>query len=154
MVTVTISIKPYLAAYMYARHGQNFNPQQPIQLSPLSPLYHMIHQLTTVHPKGASYHSEGNITFVIPTPAYGKNPLVYNYIGHDHSILIETEIMTEMKTELYPYLLYSKYQNGVMFKKSMEAFVDKYGLAELVREETLMQAFQRWRGKLKKNEKK
>lgn len=153
MVTVTISIKPYLAAYLYACHGQSFNPQQPIQLSHLSPLYHMIHQLTTVHPKGASYHPKGNITFVIPTPAYGKNPLVYNYIGHDHSILIETEIMTEMKTELYSYLLYNKYQNGVMFKKSMEIFVDKYGLAELVREETLMQAFQRWRGKVKESKK-
>jgi hypothetical protein len=40
-----------------------------------------------------------------------------------------------------------------MFKKSMETFVAHYNMVELVEEESLMRAFQRWR-KMVKEEKK
>ena len=42
--------------------------------------------------------------------------------------------------------------DGIMFKKSMETFVEHYNMVELVEEESLMRAFQRWR-KMVKEEK-
>lgn len=154
MVTVTISIKPYLASYLHVRCGQSVEPlssstSPAIRLSHLSPLYHILYQLTTPHPQDVPWREQGNATFVIPTPRYGKNPQVYNYIGYDHARVIEEEIEVEMKAELYSYLLYNKYTNGVMYKKSMEQFVDKYHMAEQVEESSLMRAFQRWRKKVK-----
>jgi hypothetical protein len=95
----------------------------------------------------------GNITFVLPNPAYGKNPETYNYIGHDSTLIIEKEIETEMKAELYSFLLDNKFNKGMMFKKSMALFVEHYEMVELVQEESLMKAFQRWR-KLVKEERK
>lgn len=62
-----------------------------------------------------------------------------------------TEIETEMKAELYLFLLDNKFNKGVMYKKSMSQFVERYGMEELVQEESLMRAFQRWR-KLVKEE--
>lgn len=58
-----------------------------------------------------------------------------------------------MKAELYSFLLDNKFNKGMMFKKSMMLFVEHYEMVELVQEESLMKAFQRWR-KLVKEERK
>ncbi|MBS5638705.1 MAG: hypothetical protein KHX00_13540, partial [Bacteroides sp.] len=104
------------------------------------------------HPQNTSWKEIGNICFVLPKPRNGKNPEVYNYIGNDSALIIEKEIETEMKAELYSFLLDNKFNKGVMFKKSIEQFVEHYEMVGLVQEETLMRAFQRWR-KLVKEEK-
>lgn len=41
-----------------------------------------------------------------------------------------------MKAELYSFLLRNKVKNGVMYIRSMHEFVEKYGMAELVEEES------------------
>lgn len=154
MVTITFAIKPYLARYMYVRYGQcleslesGTSPQSPvpIHLSHHTPVYHFLHQLTVPHPGGVSWKETGNICFVLPSPRYGKSPETYNYIGLDSISLIEKEIETEMKAEMYSFLLENKFSKGVMYKKSMQQFVEHYEMEELVQEETLMRAFQRWR---------
>lgn len=159
MVTITVTIKPYLAKYMYVRYGQCVESQEngsspqkpvPIRLTHLTPLYHLLHQLTVPHPRGVSWKETGNICFVLPSPRYGKAPETYNYIGQDSLLLIEKEIETQMKAELYSFLLDNKFTNGMMYKKSMHRFVEHYGMEELVQEETLMRAFQRWRKLVKK----
>ena len=170
MVTVTINIKPYLAGYMYVRYRQSLEPDPenqshssspspssskrliPIHLSHITPVYHFLHQLSVPHPQNTSWKEIGNIWFVLPKPRNGKNPEVYNYIGNDSALIIEKEIETEMKAELYSFLLDNKFNKGVMFKKSIEQFVEHYEMVGLVQEETLMRAFQRWR-KLVKEEK-
>lgn len=169
MVTVTITIKPYLARYMYVRYAQSLEPESesrsspsspaspqkpvPIRLSHITPVYHFLHRLSVPHPLKTSWKETGNITFVLPNPAYGKNPETYNYIGKESALIIEKEIETEMKAELYSFLLDNKFNKGVMFKKSMALFVEHYEMVELVQEESLMKAFQRWR-KLVKEERK
>ena len=169
MVTVTITIKPYLARYMYVRYAQSLEPESesrsspsspassrkpiPIHLSHITPIYHFLHQLSVPHPLKASWKETGNITFVLPNPNYGKNPETYNYIGKESAFIIEKEIETEMKTELYSFLLDNKFNKGVMFKKSMILFIKHYNMEELVEEETLMKAFQRWRKKIKEEKK-
>ncbi len=169
MVTVTVNIKPYLAGYMYVRYRQSLEPDPenqshssspsssskrliPIHLSHITPVYHFLHQLSVPHPQNTSWKEIGNICFVLPKPRNGKNPEVYNYIGNDSALIIEKEIETEMKAELYSFLLDNKFNKGVMFKKSIEQFVEHYEMVGLVQEETLMRAFQRWR-KLVKEEK-
>ena len=104
------------------------------------------------HPPNISWHETGNITFTLPHPRNGKNPNVYNYIGHDSALIIEKAMEVEMKAELYEFLLDNKYCHGIMFKKSMETFVEHYNMVELVEEESLIRGFQRWR-KMMKEEK-
>lgn len=160
MVTVTIAIKPYLARYMYVRYGQSIIPSLsndksfqplPIHLSHTTPIYHLLHQLSVPHPRNASWRETGNICFVLPDPRNGKNPEVYNYIGQDSALMIEEEIEVEMRMELYEMLLHNKYKNGMMYKKTMTLFVERYQLEELIGEETLMRAFQRWRKQVKED---
>ena len=160
MVTVTFQIKPYLAAYMYVRYKNHLDvpPDRfssslsAIHLLDTQPIYHFLHQLSIPHPPNASWHEIGNITFILPHPRNGKNPNVYNYIGHDSALIIEKAMEVEMKAELYEFLLENKYCHGIMFKKSMETFVEHYNMVGLVEEESLMRAFQRWR-KMMKEEK-
>lgn len=160
MVTVTFQIKPYLAAYMYMRYKNHLNVPPDRSSSSLSaihlldtqPIYHFLHQLSIPHPPNASWHETGNITFTLPHPRNGKNPNVYNYIGHDSALIIEKAMEVEMRAELYEFLLENKYCHGIMFKKSMETFVEHYNMVGLVEEESLMRAFQRWR-KMMKEEK-
>ena len=144
MITVTFQIKPYLAAYMYVRYKNHLDvPPDRFSSSPSA-----IHLLDTQ----PLYHETGNITLTLPHPRNGKNPNVYNYIGHDSALIIEKAMEVEMKAELYEFLLENKYCHGIMFKKSMETFVAHYNMVELVEEESLMRAFQRWR-KIVKEEK-
>lgn len=160
MVTVTFQIKPYLAAYMYMRYKNHLNVPPDRSSSSLSaihlldtqPIYHFLHQLSIPHPPNASWHETGNITFTLPHPRNGKNPNVYNYIGHNSALIIEKAMEVEMRAELYEFLLENKYCHGIMFKKSMETFVEHYNMVGLVEEESLMRAFQRWR-KMMKEEK-
>ena len=159
MVTVTFQIKPYLAAYMYVRYKNHLDvpPDRfssslsAIHLLDTQPIYHFLHQLSIPHPPSASWHEIGNITFTLPHPRNGKNPNVYNYIGHDSALIIEKAMEVEMKAELYEFLLENKYCHGIMFKKSMETFVAHYNMVELVEEESLMRAFQRWRKMVKRD---
>ena len=153
MVTVTCQIKPYLAAYMYMRYKNHLDVPPDRSSSSLSaihlldtqPIYHFLHQLSIPHPPNASWHETGNITFTLPHPRNGKNPNVYNYIGHNSALIIEKAMEVEMRAELYEFLLENKYCHGIMFKKSMETFVEHYNMIGLVEEESLMRAFQRWR---------
>ena len=153
MITVTISIRPYLASYMYVRYGQSLESPAPIHLSHISPLYHLLYQLSVPHPLNTSWKEKGNICFDLPHPKTGKNPIVYNYIGQDSAHLIEKEIEVEMRMELYEFLLENKFKNGVTFTKSMEEFVEHYKMEELVQEESLMRAFKRWRKEVREKRK-
>ena len=169
MVTVTITIKPYLARYMYVRYAQSLEPESesrpspsssaslrkpiPLNLSHITPIYHFLYQLSVPHPSKVSWKETGNITFVLPNPAYGKNPEVYNYIGQESALTIEKEIEVEMRAELYEFLLENKFKNGIMFKRSMELFVEHYNMEGTVEEDSLMRAFKRWRKAMKNNRK-
>ena len=69
------------------------------------------------------------------------------------SKLDEKEIEVEMRAELYEFLLENKFKNGIMFKRSMELFVEHYNMEGTVEEDSLMRAFKRWRKAMKDNRK-
>ncbi len=87
MVTITLPVKSYLAKYMYARYGKSTN--SPIRLPNSGILYNSLHQLTTKRPKGISWKDEGNLTLVLPHPAAGKSPDVYNYLCKENVGILE-----------------------------------------------------------------
>ena len=107
----------------------------------------MFHQLPPTLPNASSRGRKH--CFLSSCSKKRKNPNVYNYIGHDSALIIEKAMEVEMKAELYEFLLENKYCHGIMFKKSMETFVAYYNMVELVEEESLMRAFQRWRTMVK-----
>lgn len=87
MVTITLPVKSYLAKYMYVRYGNLTN--EPIRLPNSDILYNSLHQLTTKRPKGISWKDEGNLTLVLPHPAIGKSPDVYNYLSKENAQILE-----------------------------------------------------------------
>ena len=88
MITITLPVKPYLAKYMRVRY-ENSTEQGAIRLPVSGILYHCLHQLTTKRPKGASWKDEGNLTLVLPHPAIGKSPDVYNYLSRENAEILE-----------------------------------------------------------------
>ena len=69
------------------------------------------------------------------------------------ALTIEKEIEVEMRAELYEFLLENKFKNGIMFKRSIELFVEHYNMEGTVKEDSLMRAFKRWRKAMKDNRK-
>lgn len=143
MITATIEVKPHLAAYLYVRYAKCVKSGA-IQLPSTSILYHRIGELTVRRPKDVSWRETGNLTLVLPDPRHGKNPETYNYLGQKSVRVLELEIDTMLKMDLYSYLLQEKFQRGVMYKKSLIAFMEKYNIAD-TNESGLMKAFQRWK---------
>lgn len=88
MVTITLPVKSYLAKYMYVHYAQSVE-QGAIRLPNSGILYNSLHQLTSKRPKGASWRDEGNLTLVLPHPAVGKSPDVYNYLSKENAEILE-----------------------------------------------------------------
>ena len=90
MVTTTIYVKPYLAAYMYVRYQNSVVTEfNAIRLKSIENLYHVIKNLTAKRPRNVSWRETGNLTLIIPDPRYGKDPETYNYLGHDSIISLK-----------------------------------------------------------------
>lgn len=154
MVTTTIEVKPYLSAYMYVRYQSSVELEcNAIKLKSTENLYHVIKNLTVKRPKNVSWRETGNLTLVIPDPRYGKEPETYNYLGHDSILIIEEEIEIILKTELHSMMLKNKFQKGIMYKKSLQLFMEMYHIDDRY-EDALMKAFQRWKKKTEEERRK
>lgn len=147
MITVRLAVKPYLAAYMYALYERSTEPlTQAIRLNPQEILYSVVQQLTVRRPANAPRET-GNLCLALPAPRYGKDPQVYNYIGHDNARLLEEKIEWQMKMELFEWMQAAKFRQGKTYHLAILEFMEKYGLEELLQEETMMRWYQRWRAK-------
>ena len=100
MITVTIQVKPYLAAYLQSAYA-HCTIEGAIRFTKNQNLYSCLLQLTTPRPKGVSWRDQGNITFSLPCPSVGKDPRTYNYLGEEAVKILEQEINYEMR-ELIP----------------------------------------------------
>lgn len=143
MISVTIAVRPHLAAYLYVRFA-NCVHSGALRLPSSSTLYHLIGELTVKRSKNVSWNDTGNLTFALPHPRLGKDPQVYNYLGADSARIIEQEIDTLLKMDLYSRLLRDKYQHGMTYTRSLNTFMEEYHIAD-TNDHALMKAFQRWR---------
>lgn len=56
-----------------------------------------------------------------------------------------------MRIEFYEFLLMNKFKEGIMYKKSVFMFMEKYDIAEEdLTSDALIKSFQRWRNKIAK----
>ena len=62
MITVTIQVKPYLAAYLQSAYA-HCTIEGAIRFTKNQNLYSCLLQLTTPRPKGVSWRDQGNILF-------------------------------------------------------------------------------------------
>ena len=154
MVITTINVKSYLAAYMYVRYQKDVLSEfSAIRLKSTENLYHVIKNLTVRRPQNVSWKENGNFTFVIPDPRYGKDPESYNYLGHDSIVIIEEEIEIMLKAELHSLMQKNKYQKGIMYKKTLILFMQKYHIDDR-HEDAFMKSFQRWKKRVEEERKK
>jgi len=114
MITVTIQVKPYLAAYLQSAYA-HCTIEGAIRFTKNQNLYSCLLQLTTPRPKGVSWRDQGNITFSLPCPSVGKDPRTYNYLGEEAVKILEQEINYEMRMDYYRFLRRNKFKNGMMF---------------------------------------
>lgn len=61
MITVTIQVKPYLAAYLQSAYA-HCTVEGAIRFTKNQNLYSCLLQLTTPRPKGVSWRDRGNVT--------------------------------------------------------------------------------------------
>ena len=135
MVTTTIYVKPYLAAYMYVRYQNSVVTEfNAIRLKSIENLYHVIKNLTAKRPRNVSWRETGNLTLIIPDPRYGKDPETYNYLGHDSIIIIEEEIETMLKTELHSMMLKNKFRNGIISHRRQTRRCSHESISEMEKE--------------------
>lgn len=151
MISVTLSVKPHLAKYLYVRY-QNYVENGAIKLPSRSLLYHNLLQLTAPRPAGISWHETGNLTLTLPWPDKGKDPRTHNYLSAESIHLLEKKINLQLHMEFYEYLQEGKCKRGISFKRSMYSFIHTYHLED-INEDTLIKSFQLWRKKEKKERK-
>lgn len=156
METITIEVKPYMAAYLYVRYGQCVEPfgydcplPQPIRLPHGGKLYRTLYEETLPQP-GRLRKENGNVTFVLPHPHAGKNPATYNYLGHKGVAELQAAIRHQIKMELFDFLVERKYNEGATYKYSLHEFMQKYGMEDLLSEESMLRLFYEWRRKQKR----
>lgn len=149
MITVTVQVKPYLAAYLSTTYAY-CTGEGAIRFTKNQNLYHCLLQLTAPRPKGVSWKEEGNLTLALPCPDVGKDPRTYNYLGVEAVKRLEQEINVEMRHSYYSYLMKKKYKEGVMLKRATQMFLDEHGMTELIPEETMLKSYYLWREKVKR----
>ncbi|WP_300703984.1 hypothetical protein [Bacteroides sp.] len=88
MVTITLPVKNYLAKYIRVHYEQS-TEDGAVRLPSSGILYNSLYQLTTKRPKGASWKDEGNLTLILPHPAIGKSPDIYNYLSRENAQILE-----------------------------------------------------------------
>ncbi|WP_349913031.1 hypothetical protein, partial [Bacteroides cellulosilyticus] len=149
MITVTIQVKPYLAAYLQSAYA-HCTIEGAIRFTKNQNLYSCLLQLTTPRPKGVSWRDQGNITFSLPCPSVGKDPRTYNYLGEEAVKILEQEINYEMRMDYYRFLRRNKFKNGMMFTRATELYLEEHGMMELIPEETLLKSYFLWVKKVEK----
>lgn len=147
MNTVTLSVRPCLANYLYVRY-QSFVEDGAIKLPARSTLYHNLLQLTAPRPAGVSWRETGNLTLALPWPDKGKDPRTYNYLSAESVRLLEKQINLLLHMDFYEALLEGKFRHGIPYKRSMYQFMETYHLEDM-NEEALIKSFQLWRKKEK-----
>ena len=153
METITIEVKPYMAAYLYVRYGRRVEPfgydcplPQPVRLPHGGKLYRTLYDETLPQP-GKLRKEVGNVTFVLPHPHAGKNPCTYNYLGRKGVTELQKAIREQIKMELFDFMVEQKYNEGHTYTYSMREFLQKYGMEDLVSEESMLRLFYEWRRK-------
>ncbi|WP_289123848.1 hypothetical protein [uncultured Bacteroides sp.] len=143
MITVTIQMKPYLAAYLQSAYA-HCTVEGAIRFTKNQNLYSCLLQLTTPRPKGVSWRDRGNVTLSLPCPSVGKDPRTYNYLGEEAVKILEQEINYEMRMDYYRFLRRNKFKNGMMFTRATELYLEEHGMTELIPEETLLKSYFQW----------
>lgn len=151
MITVTIQVKPYLAAYLQSAYA-HCTIEGAIRFTKNQNLYSCLLQLTTPRPKGVSWRDQGNITFSLPCPSVGKDPRTYNYLGEEAVKILEQEINYEMRMDYYRFLRRNKFKNGMMFTRATELCLEEHGMTELIPEETLLKSYFLWVKKVERKQ--
>lgn len=159
MEIITVEMKPYMAAYLYVRYGQCVEPfgyacslPAPIRLPHGGKLYRTLYEETLTQP-GKLRKEVGNVTFVLPHPHRGKNPSLYNYLGRRGLCTLAKAVRQQIKMELFDFMVERKYNDGYSYISSLREFFLKYGMEDLLSEESMLRLFYEWRRKQKRAKK-
>ncbi len=150
MVTTRINVPVYIAEYIHGRYA-DFS-DSPVRLPDSSDLYHMVWDLMEKRPFGVGADT-GNLEIVLPERSVGKRPETYNYLGVRSQRIISRRMEVMMWAEAHSYIDEQKHQHGVDYKDAVIRFRLKYGI-ESLSEDAFIKNYYRWRGKVRKKEKK
>lgn len=147
MIATKINIKQHLAEYCYGKFSLCTN--NPVSFPDNYDIYHTIHNLMTKRPINCPVDS-GNLEIYLPNrrkqdgESVGKDPLVYNYLGHRAEKIIERKIEVIMFAELHDTLDENKHCFGMDFIETIYEFMTKYQI-NAITEDALLKNYYRWR---------
>ena len=152
MITTSITIKQYLAEYLYTKFQPEDNCNY-IRIPETDDLYDLLWHLMAKRPLNISPVDRGNITIALPHRRAGKNPEYYNYISQRSAHIFEKRVKQLFSLELHQFL-----DNNVIsgyrytHQDMVNLFMCKYGL-ESITEDALLKNYYRWRDYTRKKEK-
>lgn len=149
MITVKINVAPYVAEYV---RGKYFDHEEGVVHFPSGlDVYIMIYDLLQTRPADCPV-DVGNLEFALPDRREGKKPQTYNYLSQRAQKMLGDKLRRMMWAELHDFMDDNKHINGIQFKDSVFIFLRKYCI-ESITEDALIKNYQRWRYKLRRNNK-
>lgn len=149
MITVKISVEPYVAEYI---KGKFFDAEAgavhfPAELDIYITIWDLLQKRPITSPVDV-----GNLEFCLPDRREGKNPEVYNYLSQRSAEILANKMRLMMWAELHDYMDENKHINGIQFKESVYVFMRRYGI-EAITEDAMIKNYQRWRDKQRRKKK-
>ena len=151
MTTTRITVPPFIAEYMNGKYG-TFDKTSPLRLPDSTDLYHMLFDLLEKRPDGVPA-DRGNLELILPERSVGKRPETYNYLGVRSQKFLSRRMEVMMWADAHDFIDEMKHQHGVDYKDSVIMFRSRYHI-ESISEDAFIKNYYRWRGKMRKKQKK
>ncbi|MGM9817188.1 MAG: hypothetical protein ACI304_09080 [Lepagella sp.] len=149
MITVKISVDPYIAEYV---NGKFYDPDKDVVRFPSNlDIYVLIFDLLQKRPISCPIDA-GNLEFALPDRRCGKDPAYWNWLSGRSQKIINDKLRLMMWAELHDFMDENKHIKGIQFKESVYVFMRRYGI-NAITEDALLKNYQRWRDKQRRRTK-
>jgi len=146
MLVLNIYTKPYLAEY--ARHKYPSPIKDVVQFPAASLVNHAIANSLIKRPANP-VESKGNLLVMVNEKICNlKDIETFNYLTFDGENNVSEKLMLDFDMFLHSYMDHERYQYGVDYKDSVQAFIKKYHLSGKVTPEALLKKHVRWKKKV------
>lgn len=143
MTILNIYVKPYLAAYARSRYSTGM--PDVVRFPAASLVNHTIINKLTKRPDGAEPR-EGNLMVLVNDKVPGcKDFTQYNFLPLTGETAVNNALLMNFDAHLHFYMDRKRYDDGIDYKDSADAFIQLYGLEGLISADALLKKHVRWK---------
>lgn len=146
MLVLNIYVKPYLAEY--ARQKYPSPIKDVVQFPAASLVNHAIANSLVKRPANPA-ENNGNLLVMVNEKICNLKDLeMNNYLNFEGENNVSDKLLLDFDMFLHSYMDHQRYQYGVDYKDSVQMFVKKYHLTDMVTPEALLKKHVRWKKKV------